>query len=189
MLRLTCLSGPKTLVFIDVCLCVCVCVFILAMSPDLQGYHVVMPHRSDWTLNQCLVCVAHQTWTLNIPTSLKKRVCGCRRIQIACIYRYGRFMWAAEWIAELSRLKFRHCGYFSRLPRRRPGFDPRPAKGAGIDFFVTHVVMPHRSDWMLDLGLVSVAHQTWTIKIPTSLRKIFCNCRCIRIAYIYRYGR
>ena len=30
--------------------------------------NVVMPRRSDGTLNRGLVCVAHQTWTVKIPT-------------------------------------------------------------------------------------------------------------------------
>ena len=45
--------------------------------------HVVVPRRSDGTLNRGLVCVAHQTWTIKIPTSLRKRICDCRRIQTA----------------------------------------------------------------------------------------------------------
>merc|ERR1712115_11391 len=43
--------------------------------------HVVVPRRSDGTLNRGLVCVAHQTWTIKIPTSLRKRICDCRLIQ------------------------------------------------------------------------------------------------------------
>ena len=35
---------------------------------------------SDGTLNRGLVCVAHQTWTIKIPTSLRKRICDCRLI-------------------------------------------------------------------------------------------------------------
>merc|ERR1711879_817356 len=46
--------------------------------------HVVVPRRSDGTLNRGLVCVAHQTWTVKIPTSLRKRICDCRLIQIPC---------------------------------------------------------------------------------------------------------
>ena len=30
--------------------------------------NVVTPRRSDGTLNRGLVCVAHQTWTVKIPT-------------------------------------------------------------------------------------------------------------------------
>ena len=30
--------------------------------------NVVMPRRSNGTLNRCLVCVAHHTWTVKIPT-------------------------------------------------------------------------------------------------------------------------
>ena len=40
--------------------------------------------RSDGTLNRGLVYVAHQTWTVKIPTSLRKRICDCRLIQIPC---------------------------------------------------------------------------------------------------------
>merc|ERR1712115_161148 len=43
--------------------------------------NVVVPRRSDGTLNRGLVCVAHQTWTIKIPTSLRKRICDCRLIQ------------------------------------------------------------------------------------------------------------
>ena len=41
-------------------------------------------HCSDGTLNRGLLCVAHQTWTVKIPTSLRKRICECRLIQIPC---------------------------------------------------------------------------------------------------------
>ena len=44
----------------------------------------VTPRRSDGTLNRGLVCVAHQAWTIKIPTSLRKRICDCRLIQIPC---------------------------------------------------------------------------------------------------------
>ena len=44
--------------------------------------NVVMPRRSDGTLNRGLVCVAHQTWTVKIPTALRKRICDCRLIQM-----------------------------------------------------------------------------------------------------------
>jgi len=33
------------------------------------------PRRLDGTLNRGLVCVAHQTWTIKILTSLRKRIC------------------------------------------------------------------------------------------------------------------
>ena len=55
--------------------------------------NVVMPRRSDGTLNRGLVCVAHQTWTVKIPTALRKRICDCRLKQIRNrkkIQRYGR---------------------------------------------------------------------------------------------------
>ena len=41
--------------------------------------NVVAPRRSDGTLNRGLVCVAHQTWTIKIPTALRGLggVIGC----------------------------------------------------------------------------------------------------------------
>ena len=49
--------------------------FILALL------NLVTPRRSDGTLNRDLVYVAHKTWTIKIPTSLRKRICDCRLIQ------------------------------------------------------------------------------------------------------------
>ena len=42
--------------------------------------HTYCVRRSDGTLNRGLVCVAHQTWTIKIPTSLRKRIYDCRLI-------------------------------------------------------------------------------------------------------------
>ena len=44
--------------------------------------NVATPHRSDGTLNRGLVCVAHQTWIIKIPTSLRKRIFDSQLIQI-----------------------------------------------------------------------------------------------------------
>ena len=42
--------------------------------------NLVMPCRSDWTLNAVLVCVTNQAWTIKIPTSLIKRTFNSRLI-------------------------------------------------------------------------------------------------------------
>ena len=79
---------------------------------------------------------------------------------------------------EQPKLKFRRGGYVNQ---KVPGSSP--ARGFVLVGYgcTTHVVVPRRSDGTLNRGLVCVAHQTWTIKIPTSLRKRICDCRLIQI--------
>ena len=52
-----------------------------------------------------------------------------------------------------------------------------------------HVEVPRHSDGTLDPGLVSVVHRTWTLKIPTSLRKRVCNCKLIHCKHLGHRGK
>merc|ERR1711954_324268 len=82
----------------------------------------------------------------------------------------------------MVRMRGGYTSVVERSPPNRKVLGSSPGPGIGQVGYgcTTHVVVPRRSDGTLNRGLVSVAHQTWTIKISTSLRKRICDCRLIQ---------